>query len=203
MAKKNILAMQRNDDGTTTILRQYPNGTVSTTEMSNEDFDRIMGYAKQSIDDEQAIEADLPADQNMKRDFDIISKKHSDAINPIIEYTKGDYPGYDGESVRMMVDKSYMVTGYPHHPYLPCNILTDDKEGRMIVEVPDAENKSWHATLDRPCLVGSKVGCYGIFVPWTCNAKALYATGQLLMDASENGRKSIQIPFMDGYLSDK
>ena len=88
MAKKNVLTLQRNDDGTTTILRQYPNGTVSTTEMSNEDFDRIMGYAKQSIDDEKAIEADLPADQNMKRDFDIISKKHSEAVDPIIEYTK-------------------------------------------------------------------------------------------------------------------
>lgn len=202
MAKKNNLRVEEDNSGTTTIVRKYSHGN-SIIKMTNDEFDEILHRAHQSYDDEKAIEADLPADQNMKRDFDIISKKHSDAVNPIIEYTKGDYPGYDGESVRMMVDKSYMVTGYPHHPYLPCNILTDDKEGRMIVEVPDAEGKSWHATLDRPCLVGSKVGCYGIFVPWTCNAKALYATGQLLMDASENGRKSIQIPFMDGYLSDK
>lgn len=202
MAKKNSLRVAE-DSGTTTIIRKYPHGNLTTTRMTNDEFDEILHRAEQSFDNEEAIEADLPADKNMKRDFDIINKKYSDAVNPIIEYTKGDYPGYDADSVRVMVDRAYMVTGYPGHPYLPCNILTDDNEGRMIVEVPDAEGKSWHATLDRPCLVGSEVGCYGIFVPWTCNAKALYATGQLLMDASENGRKSIQIPFMSGYLSDK
>ena len=184
MAKKNNLRVEEDNSGTTTIVRKYSHGN-SIIKMTNDEFDEILQRAHQSFDDEKAIEADLPADENMKRDFDIINKKHSDAVNPIIEYTKGNYPGY------------------PAHPYLPCNILTDDKEGRMIVEVPDAEGKSWHATLDRPCLVGSEVGCYGIFVPWTCNAKALYATGQLLMDASANERKSIQIPFMGGYLSDK
>lgn len=202
MAKKNNSRVEENNSGTTTIVRKYSHGN-SIIKMTNDEFDEILQRAGQSFDDEKAIEADLPADENMKRDFDIINKKHSDAINPIIEYTKGNYPGYDGDSVRPMVDRAYMVTGYPCHPYLPCNILTDDNEGRMIVEVPDAEGKSWHATLDRPCLVGSEVGCYGIFVPWTCNANALYATGQLLMDASANERKSIQIPFMGGYLSDK
>ena len=201
MAKKNVLAM--NDGGKTTIIRQYPDGNSMTTQMTNDDFDEILYRAKQSFDDEKAIAVSMPTDKNVKRDFDIINKKHSEAIDPVIQYTKGDYPGYDGESVRAMVDKAYMMTGYPDHPYLPCNILTDDKEGRMIVEVPDAENKSWHATLDRPCLVGSDVGCYGIFVPWTCNAKALYATGKLFVEASENGRESIHIPFMGGYLSDK
>lgn len=201
MAKKNVLAM--NDGGKTTIIRQYPDGNSMTTQMTNDDFDEILYRAKQSFDDEKAIAVSMSADKNVKRDFDIVNKKHSEAIDPVIQYTKGDYPGYDGESVRVMVDKAYMATGYPDHPYLPCNILTDDKEGRMIVEVPDAENKSWHATLDRPCLVGSDVGCYGIFVPWTCNAKALYATGKLFVEASENARESIHIPFMGGYLSDK
>lgn len=202
MAKKNNLRVEEDNSGTTTIVRKYSHGN-SIIKMTNDEFDDILHRAHQSYDDEKAIEADVPADKKMKESFDIINKKHSDAIDPIIEYTKGNYPGYDGDSVRVMVDRAYMVTGYPCHPYLPCNILTDDNKGRMIVEVPDAEGKSWHATLDRPCLVGSKVGCYGIFVPWTCNANALYATGQLFMDASENGRESIQIPFIGGYLSDK
>lgn len=202
MAKKNNLRTT-DDGGTTTIIRQYPDGNSMTTRMTNDDFDEILYRAKQSFDDEKAISVSLPANKNMERNFDIINKKHSDAIDPVIEYTKGNYPGYDGESIRVMVDKAYMATGYPDHPYLPCNIITDDKEGKIITEVPDAEGKSWHATLDRPCLVGSEVGCYGIFVPWTCNAKALYATGKLFMEASENGREGINIPFMSGYLSDK
>lgn len=202
MAKKNSLRTA-DDGGTTTIIRQYSDGNSTTTRMTNDDFDEILYRAKQSFDDEKAIAVGLPADKNTKRSFDIINKKRSDAIDPVIEYTKGNYPGYDGESVKVMVDKAYMVTGCPGHPYLPCNILTDDKEGRIIVEVPDAEGKSWHATLDRPCLVGSENGCYGVFVPWTCNAKALYATGEIFMEASENGRDVIHIPFMGGYLSDK
>ena len=231
MAKKNDLKIRRNDEdnGSTVVVRQYPDGNSITTKMSNDEFDDILTRAASTLfDDDGKMERNFTTVQNRRSEDHVCTGECScggeckcggkcngeckcggncackeKPIHPIIEYTKGSYPGYDGESVRVMVDKAYMSTGCKEQPVLPCNIICDDNNGRIITEVPDAEGKSWYATLDRPCFVGSNGGCYGIFIPWSCGAESLYATGQLLMDVSENAKPEIDIPFIGGYFLKK
>lgn len=111
--------------------------------------------------------------------------------NPIVEYSIGSVEG------TVLFDRSVMSTGYSRRPCIDCNVIADDETGGLFVEVPDDKGVCWHATLDRPCIVGSKERPYGIFIPKNCAAEGLEGIGESLIDMSRHALPEIAIPFME------
>lgn len=112
-------------------------------------------------------------------------------VNPIIEYRKGYADG------TVLFDKAMMSTGYHEQPLINCNVLADDTTGDLFVEIPDPEGICWHATLDRPCIIGTKKRPYGFFIPKSCAAEGFEGMGKSFMELSEVAKPEIAIPFLE------
>lgn len=207
----------------TVVTRKFPNGSGYTTEIPNDMYDEMMKRVLDTCDPEAVSAAmdkfgilpDSPpvvkqddtviADtRSMTNNFNTINDRRksyaNDPVDPIvIDWTKGQCKQYD----EVLVDKAYMMTGYPCAPNVPVNILCDNENGRIYAEAPDANDKCWHGTLDRPCFIGTTECCYGIFVPFSCNAQSLRQVAKSLYDVSNNALDAMELPFMKSYLMDK
>lgn len=112
-------------------------------------------------------------------------------VNPVVEYQRGMVEG------TVLFDRAKMSTGYHDYLLIDCNVIADDKTGALYVEVPDENGVCWHATLDRPCIVGSDLRPYGFFVPKNCGAEGLEGMGQAFIDLAKTANPQINIPFLE------
>lgn len=208
----------------TVVTRKFPNGSGYTTEIPNDMYDEMMQRVLETCDPKEVAIAkhklgimdNPPAIRDntystitnskcMVNNFNAINDRRKsyadeDPTDPIlIDWTKGQCKQYD----EVLVDKAYMMTGYPVAPNIPVNILCNNEDGRIYAEAPDANGKCWYGTLDRPCFIGTEEACYGIFVPFTCNAQSLRQVAKAFYDVSSNALDAVELPFMKSYLPEK